>query len=429
MKYLTSLAVAAALCLPSAARADAPLRIEDAVSEALTHNERARKAPLRVETAQGQLERARGAFYPTLNAGMSGTLRDEADRQGKLITSAGTITLTQPIVNASAFPLRSQALAQLESERWGSVQDKRVLANETARAFVQTLTAERLLEAAKRRADRALANFENAEARAAAQLNSVNDATRAAVELASARQSVATAEGATVRAYLQLGFLMGRFVQGPLAPPDRVTQAAESFQAASAGDLRAALDRRPDLLSAHERTKALEHSAREPMLRLVPTLEATAQMRVQPDPPPLERVQDSTITLNLGWNIFDAGFRYADRKSRRAQLESQALDESLLRRSVEVEVQLALASLRAAREAFRIADEALVFAQRNTDETEILYKQGLARAIELTDANARRFDAEVNRASARLSMQQAYLDLRFALGFGPTDDADSKGAP
>ena len=103
-------------------------------------------------------------------------------------------------------------------------------------------------------------------------------------------------------------------------------------------------------------------------------------------------------------------------------MESQALDESLLRRSVENDVAIAIITLKGAREALRIADEAVTAAVKNSEETEILYRQGLARAIELTDANARRFDAEVSRASAKLSMEQAYLELRHALGFGPVDD-------
>jgi len=43
-------------------------------------------------------------------------------------------------------------------------------------------------------------------------------------------------------------------------------------------------------------------------------------------------------------------------------------------------------------------------------------------ALEVTDANAKRFDAEVSQASAKLSMEQAYLELRFALGLGPIDE-------
>jgi outer membrane protein TolC len=56
-----------------------------------------------------------------------------------------------------------------------------------------------------------------------------------------------------------------------------------------------------------------------------------------------------------------------------------------------------------------------------------LYQQGLASAFEVSDANDKRFDAEVTQAAAQLQMEQAYLDLRNALGFGPLDEP--KGAP
>lgn len=417
------------------ARAEEALRLEQAVRFALENNERARKAPLRVEQAAGQLERARGAFYPTLTAAGSGTYRLQEDRSGRNTTTSGTITLAQPLLNPSAFPSYSQASHQLESEKWGSAQDRRVLAFDTARAFLQALTAERVLEAASRRLDRSKANLQNAEARAAAGLASVNDATRATLEVATAAREVATAEGRVGTAYLNLGFLMNRTIApapagatSALAPPDRTTQAAESFESAPEGQVRAALERRFDLRAVHERTEALRASAREPSYRLAPTVSAAAQVRVLPDPLPTERGHEETATLNLSWNIFDAGFRYADKRTRTAQAESQALDESLLRRSIDNEIRVALVSLKAARDAFKVTEEAVTAAQRSTDETEILYRQGLARAIELTDATARRFDAEVTRASAKLTMEQAYLELRFALGLGPVDDTPAPRA-
>ena len=411
------------------AQAQEVLRLDQAVRAALENNERARKAPLRVEQASGQLERARGAFLPTLSATGSGQYRLREDRSGRNTTSSGTITLTQPVLAPSAFPAYSQASHQLESEKWGSVQDRRVVAFETARAFLQALAADRVLEAAMRRLERARANLQNAEARAAAGLASVNDATRATLELATAAREVATAEGRVGTAYLNLGFLMGRPVAPPppggqpvLAAPDRTDEAAASFETNPDDQVRAALERRPDLRAAHERTEALRASAKEPLYRLAPTISVSGQVRVLPDPLPTERGHEETATLNLQWAIFDAGFRYADRRTRSAQAESQALDESLLRRSVDNEIRVALVSLKAAREAFKIADEAIATAQRSSDETEILYQQGLARAIELTDATARRFDAEVTRASAKLTMEQAYLELRYALGLGPVDE-------
>jgi outer membrane protein TolC len=87
---------------------------------------------------------------------------------------------------------------------------------------------------------------------------------------------------------------------------------------------------------------------------------------------------------------------------------------------------VALAALRTARANLKNADAAADAAQRNSDETDILYRQGLARAIEVTDANQKRFDAELNREGARLTMEQAYLDLRNALGFGPLDANEAR---
>ena len=419
--WLRPAVIATLLLVPRIAAAD-DFRVEDAVKLALANNERAKKAPLRVEQAEGQLDRARAGFFPQLTAGGSQQWRFQEDRTGRSTSNSGTVTINQPLLNPSLFPQYSQSSHQLESEKWGSQQDRRQLAFETARAFLQTLTAERVSEAAQRRLDRAKANQQNAEARAAAGLASINDATRATLDTANAAREMATAQGSAARARVQLGFLCGSKVEGTLAPPDRTTKQAEAVDVASKRDLEAAQDRRPDVRSSHERTEALRASAREPNYRLIPSLNATGQMRVLPDPQASERAHEESITLNLQWTIFDNGSRYADRRTRLAQAESQSLDEQLLRRSVDADVQSALATLRAAREAYRITEDAIAAATKSAEETEILYRQGLARAIELTDANARRFDAEVSRASAKLSMEQAYLELRFALGYGPVDE-------
>ncbi|MDB4933826.1 MAG: outer rane efflux protein [Labilithrix sp.] len=422
---IASIAVAALIAgvaWPSPARAQEQLRMEDAIRLALANNERAQKAVVRVETAEGQVDRARTAFFPSLTANGSGTWRATEDRTGRSTTTNGTVTLTQPILVPSAFPLYAQAKHTRESERWAANQDRRVLAFDTARAFLQVLTSERVLEAAARRLDRAKANLQNAEARAQAGLASTNDATRALVEQASSLREVAQAQGSAAKAHTQLSFLVGKRIEGALAEPDRTTQGAESFENAAQSKVQEAIDRRPDVRAAAERTLALKLSAKEPLYRLIPSLSAQGQLRVLPDPLPTEKATDETVSLTLTWNVFDQGARYADRRTRLAQSESQQLDEKLLRRSVATDVELAIIALRTAREAYRIAGDAVAATQRLIDEEEILYRQGLARAIEVTTANAQRFDAEVSRASAKLSMEQAYLELRFALGLAPIDE-------
>jgi outer membrane protein TolC len=416
---------------PQSASADG-LRLEDAVRLTLQNNERAKKAPLRVEVADAQLDRARGAFFPTLTASGSSTLR--AETRGSNPSTNGSITLNQPLINPSAFPQYAQQEHNRESERWGSEQDRRQLAFETAKAFLQALTSDGVLSSAERKLESARANLDEARARAQAGLTSTNDVTKAELQVATSEGQLVSAEGNRKRAYIALSFLVGRRIEEALVPPDNTTRAAERFEQARSNQVKSALerrgqwiaaaqDRRPDVRSLHERNEALAVSAEEPLYRLIPSLSISGQLRFVPDPLPGEKGVDEQASLNLSWQIFDAGFRYADRKQRLAQLESARLDESLLRRSVQNDIELALAALRAARGNFKAAETAALNAQKNSEETAVLYQQGLAKAIEVNDANDRRFEAEVTRAAAKLQMEQAYLDLRNALGFGPLDES------
>src|SRR5258706_14095594 len=122
--------------LPATAAAEG-LTIEDAVRLALQNNERARKAPLRVEIAEGQLERARDAFFPTLVG--SGVTTYKPDPLGRTpgTTTSVALTLSQPLFNPIAFPQSAQQKHSLESGKWGSLQHKRQVAVDTAKAFIQ----------------------------------------------------------------------------------------------------------------------------------------------------------------------------------------------------------------------------------------------------------------------------------------------------
>jgi outer membrane protein TolC len=422
------------LALP-AARADdtaaAPaggLTLEVAIDQALAHNERALKAPQRIAIAAGGVERARSAFLPSLVAQAQGAASGPADRNGRYFSGSGSATLNQPIVNASAFPLYGQAKHNLAAERFGAAEDVRVLSFDTSSAFLSALTADQLLVAAQGRLQRAQADADDTGARAQAGLSSTNDVTRAAIAVATAQSQVANATGNQQRAHLQLAYLVGQPISGPLVPPDATTDRAKKNVWEPEEMQRRAEGRRPDVLAAAEHTLSLREAAKEPLYRLIPTLGLSAQLREIFDPAPLETAGSASAQLTLTWTLYDAGVRYADRRVRLAQAESAALDERALRRSVATDIAVAVAELRAARSIYQISQQAVAAARKNTDETEILYKQGLAKAIELTDANASRYDAEVTLAQAKLGMEQAYLNLRFALGLGPVSDEAARAS-
>jgi outer membrane protein TolC len=401
---------------PTVAAPGGPMSLQQAVQLAVTRNERARISDLNVAVAEAAVERARAGFLPVLSAQGQDTQHTNAQTSN---VGTSNLTVNQPVVNASAYPLYSQAKRLLDAQEKQNVDDKRLLAFSAATAFFSVLNAQDVLTAATHLNDNAKANLADAMARAQSGLTSTNDVTRAQLDsTASAREREAD-RGTLDNAYVQLGFTVNAPVPSSVVPPADTLAAAQKPPGPPDPLVRFAMDHRPDVLVAKYQAVAAHDFAGEPLLRLVPTLGVQGQATATTNPPGAGRWHDETLQATLSWTLYDAGVRYADKHSRDAQAEIADLNVQLLGRNVDAQVRSAVAVLVAAQAAFRVAADAVRFAQQSVDETAILYKQGLAKAIELVDANDSRFTAEVNYASAEFAMAQAYLGLRQALGLEP----------
>jgi outer membrane protein TolC len=395
-----------------------PLNVADAIQLALTRNERAQIANLQVAVADAALEKARAGFLPSLSATAQLTGRPYRTNLPRDVEQSA-ITLVQPLINASAWPLYLQSASLLEAQRASTTDAKRLLAFDATTTFLEVLSVEQVLEAARRRVASAQANLADTQARVEAQLNSSNDVTRAQVSLAAAEQEVALDLGGAERAHLQLAFVLNAPVADPLEPPAETLQAAAQPQLDAAALLAVAAERRPDLIAARHSLQAARYFADEPLLRLVPAVNLTGAFTATSNPPNNGRWNDQTLGGTLSWPLYDSGIRYADKHSRDAAAEIAQLQVSTLERSIANDVHDALASLHSAQAAFEVAARAVTAARRNVDETGTLYRQGLAKAIELTDANDSRFLAEVGYVGAQYATALAYVALRQAMGLDP----------
>jgi outer membrane protein TolC len=412
---------------PAVAGADTPapastgaLRLADAVQLALARNERARISDLNVTVADAGVERARAAFFPIVTFTASDAAHAKSLPGQPSNAATGALTLTQPIVNASAWPLYAQARELASQARAQGTDDKRVLAFNAASAFFVVLGAQAVVQAAQRQVENARANLADTQARVDAQLASSNDVTRTRVDMASAEREAAADAGTLANAYVQLSFVLNAAVSGPLEPPAPTLQAAQEPTGAADALVRFAVAHRPDVLASRSAASAAHDFAGEPLLRLVPTLGVTGTASGTTAPPgTAKQWNDESLTANLTWTLFDQGARYADKRARDAQAAIADLNLQALERSVRAQVEGAIDSLAAAQSAFQVAHDAMLAAEQNVDETAILYRQGLAKAIELVDANDQRFTAEIGYAGAEYAMAQAYLALREALGLDP----------
>ncbi len=393
------------------------LSLRSAVQQALTRNERVRISDLNVVVAEAGVERARAAFLPILTANASDALTAAVASGQPNNVGTGGLVITQPIVNVPSWPLYWQARALADAQHAQNVDDKRVLAFSAAGAFFAVLGAQGILDAAKRQLENARSNLADTQARADAQLTSSNDVTRAQIDLTSAEREAAADAGNCENAYVQLAFIINSPALAPLDPPADTLNAAEKPLAGIDDLVRGAVARRPDVLSNRHLVAAARDFADEPLLRIVPTLNlqatATGTSNV---PTTTHQFNNESVSANLTWTLYDSGVRYADKHSRDAQAEIADLTLKLLVRNVDAQVRSAAALLASAQAGFRVAYKAMVASQQNVEETAILYRQGLAKAIELVDANDARFTAEVNYADTQYTMEEAYLNLRQALG-------------
>jgi outer membrane protein TolC len=416
-----------ALCAPQV-RAQESLTLERAVSLAAERNEVALSAQARAEAAEARVARARAFFFPRLTVSSTYTRRQQeltrqvgdqvevVQRQNAL---GGQAIARLTLFDARGFPLYQAAKRDSEATALDALEARRQLTFQAANAFLATLGSQQVAEAAERRLSFARQALEEAHARSQAGLASTNDVTRAELEVANAEAQLAETQGQAQTSRLELGYLLVAPVEGPLAAPEALLTEASRPVDSFTGLAEKAEELRPDLLSARLRVEAQEALAREPLARLFPVLGASAQYRLTNETGLSGRTGDTFFTVDLSWNLFDGGERYADRRERLALARALSLEATARTRRVDVAVERANVALRTAQASLDRSELAVKAARQNARETGILYREGLTSSLAVSDALLRQFEAEVALARARYALGSALLELRAAVGLDP----------
>ncbi|HUP47543.1 MAG TPA: TolC family protein [Thermoanaerobaculia bacterium] len=411
---LTLLCSAGRLSAQTAAAA--PLTIERAVELAVARNERAAAAETIVEAAEARLGRARSAFFPQVD--VTGSYRSDTATETRNTLSSAAL-LTQPIFDARVFPLLRFARLERSAARLSADEEKRLLAFDAADAFLITLSLEQVLRAAEHRREFARTSLEDARSLFEAGLVSSNDVTRAELEMATAERGVAQASGNVRSARIQLSTILNTEIDGALQVPESLLAAAASTPDVAPSLVTEAQQRRRDIAAARFRVDALRAFAGEPSRRFIPSVRLSAQTRNINEGPISDRNNDAFVGVTVNWPVLDAGVRKSEEAERTAIARGAELGLQLALRNVEQQMRTAGVQLSSEQAALREAVAAVRAARRNAEETNELYRQGLASALELANANQSLFEAEVAEVTARYRMAQAYLALREAAGLEP----------
>jgi len=426
---ISTLFLAATIVAANAAAADT-LTLDKAIELATTRNERVAASDARRDASEARIRRARAFFFPELE--VSGTytrrghetLRDLGDGDTVVIQSKNAESslsrISWTLFDARAIPLYRQAQVMFEASGFDARQERRLVGYEAADAYLLTLGFEAVLDAANRRRDFAIESLDDARARFDAGLVSSNDVTRAELDLANAELEVSRSQASVATAYLSLGGLLVADVEGPLAVPSFLLDAAAGQTSHVADEsVEEALGRRFDFQSDLLGVEAARQYSKEPALRYVPTLDLVGNYRTTNESGFSGRDHDESAALTLTWSLYDGGEGIAERAERLSLLRAAELDVNRRSRDIEVEIRQAAALLASEQASIRQAEKAVSAAKRNSVESSELYREGLATALERSVATVQLFEAEVSEVRAKYALAIAYLNLRSARGLDP----------
>jgi outer membrane protein TolC len=418
------------LLVPLLAAQDKPLTLDEAVRLALERNEMSRSNQESVLAANARVQSARSYFFPAVTSTSTYTRRAYEVRRlvgdSEVVISrynalAETLGLNMVLIDVRSLSGLAAVKAQRNADVAAAAENQRQLAFDVSQAFLATLGVDQLRGAAQRRFDYASQNLEAAKARYAAGLVSVNDVTRTELEYATAEVGVTQNTGQLETATLQLGYLLDApdAVRGKLVVPEFLIEAASAEAADAEALIEEALARRLDVGSLRWTASARRNLAKAPMLGWVPSLSASGQYRLTNEAAFNNRTWNWNVGATLTWSLFDGGARFGQDKEQKALARIADLNLQAAVRRVDVEVRNALVSLDIQRAAVKQARAAQQVAQKNAAETSELYRQGLASALEVADANISLFDADVALVRQRFTLGVSFLNLEAALGLDP----------
>jgi outer membrane protein len=400
------------------------LTLPDAEALARQNNPRISVARLNALASQQVSREVRSAYYPTLDAYLTGVAAHNGGRisAGGLSNpaiysrAAGGLAVNQLITDfgrTSNLVETSTLHAQAEDERSVATAADIVLAADEA--FYGALGAQALLQVAQQTVTARQSVADQIGALAESKLRSELDASFAQVDLAEAKLLLLDAQNAQKAALAGLSAILGYPDQKNF---DLVEETA-GLQAppADVGPLiTEALSHRPEVAALELDARAAEtfHIAEKDLF--LPNVRALGAAGGAPWRNENISPWYGAIGINVDIPIFN-GFQFQARAAE-ADFRSQAARSALteLKNEVARDVRTAWLDAAAAYEKVGVADQLLAQANRALDLARSRYDLGLSSIVELSQAQLQQTRAQIGDAQARYGYRLAAARLQYQIG-------------
>jgi outer membrane protein TolC len=323
-------------------------------------------------------------------------------------------TVNQSVFDLSSIRRYQASKVAVEAVKADSEGTRDQVTDQVARAYLAGLRAQAGLEAANANVELSEALVRLAQSQKEAGTGTGIEVTRAQVQRANDRQLLLVAENDVDRAHLQLLKVIGLRLDSPLELTGRLeyvpVQNVEIEQA-----LVTARENRAELKAQGQREENARLGYSATKFERLPSLGVFANYGALGS-----SVNDALPTRSYGVSlkipVFDGGRRDARRTESASAYRQEKIRTTDLRDQIELDLRVALNSLRSADAQVKAADEGLVLAQNELAQAQRRYQAGVTNSIEVTDAQTRLDRARDNRINALYNYNIARIDLGTATG-------------
>ncbi len=320
----------------------------------------------------------------------------------------------QSVVNISDIRKYQASKAALAATKFDSDATRTQVSDEVARGYLACLRADADRDTGRANVQLSEALLAQAKRAQTAGTGTGIEVTRAEVQLANDRQRLIRAENDRTRATLQLLKSMGLRMDSSIEFTDKLDYKPID-PASSETLLEQARKARFEMKTQQQREEAARLSHGAVKAQRLPTVGASADYgAIGTD------VISSRATYTMGVSlkvpVFDGGRRGALREESFSQYKQEQIRTRDVGQQIELQVRVALESLRSASAEVDSAREGLSLAENELAQARRRYDAGVATSVEVTDAQTRLQRARDNQVIALYDYNVARLDLATATG-------------
>jgi outer membrane protein len=323
-------------------------------------------------------------------------------------------TANQSVFDFSSIRKYQSSKVTVEASKADAETTKNQVSDAVARAYLACLRADAKVETEQANVDLSDALLKLSNRQKTAGTGLAIEVTRAQVQLANDRQNLIVAQNDRRKAVLQLLRAVGLNLDAHIEFTDKL-----AYKPVDVGPMEAALDK-----ARKERAELKAQAKREEIAKLnygsvkaerLPSISAFGNYG-SIGPEIIGALPTHSVGITLKVPVFDGGRRDARRAESLSQLRQEEIRSRDVKQQVDLDVRLALDSIKSAASQVDTAREGLTLAENELAQARRRYEGGVANSIEVTDAQTRLDRARDNQIAALYNYNLARLDLATATG-------------